>query len=114
MTNPNPIEICPYSREWPEWFEAERTVLEVVFSSGQVQIEHIGSTAVPELGAKPIIDILLGARSLSLIDGKIPALLALGYQYMPEHEVVFPRPAILCQAEDPAASLSSSRCRVTQ
>jgi len=90
MTNPNPIEICPYSREWPEWFEAERTVLEVVFSSGQVQIEHIGSTAVPELGAKPIIDILLGARSLSLIDGKIPALLALGYQYMPEHEVVFP------------------------
>jgi len=44
MTNPNPIEICPYSREWPEWFEAERTVLEVVFSSGQVQIERVEMT----------------------------------------------------------------------
>jgi GrpB-like predicted nucleotidyltransferase (UPF0157 family) len=67
MTHPNPIEICPYSWEWPEWFAAERTALEIVFSSGDVRIEHIGSTAVPGLGAKPIIDILLGAPSLAII-----------------------------------------------
>jgi GrpB-like predicted nucleotidyltransferase (UPF0157 family) len=90
MTHPNPIEICPYSLEWPEWFAAERAVLEVVFSFADVQIEHIGSTAVPGLGAKPIIDILLGAPSLSVIEAKIPALVALDYQYMPEHEAVFP------------------------
>lgn len=89
MTHPNPIEICPYSWEWPEWFAAERALLEIVFSSVNVQIEHIGSTAVPGLGAKPIIDILLGAPSLSVIEAKIPALVALDYQYMPEHETVF-------------------------
>ena len=91
MTHPNPIEICSYSRNWPEWFESERALLEVVFASDQMRIEHIGSTAVRGLGAKPIIDILLGACSLSLIEEKIPALLALDYEYMPKHEVVFPK-----------------------
>jgi GrpB-like predicted nucleotidyltransferase (UPF0157 family) len=90
MTHPNPIEICPYSSKWPEWFATERELLEVVFSSADVQIEHIGSTAVPGLGAKPIIDILLGAPSLSLIKARIPSLVALDYQYMPEHETIFP------------------------
>jgi GrpB-like predicted nucleotidyltransferase (UPF0157 family) len=53
-------------------------VLEVVFSSANVQIEHIGSTKVPGLGAKPIIDmLLLGAPSLPVIEAKIPALLTL-------------------------------------
>ena len=89
MTHPDPIKICPYSSAWAEWFAAERAVLAVVFSA-DVQIEHIGSTAVPGLGAKPIIDILLGAPCLSVIECKIPGLLALDYQYMPEHEAVFP------------------------
>jgi hypothetical protein len=39
-----------------------------------------------ETGAKPIIDILLGAPSLRLIEAKIPALVTADYQYMPEHE----------------------------
>jgi GrpB-like predicted nucleotidyltransferase (UPF0157 family) len=90
MMHPNRIEICPYSWEWPKWFAAERVVLEMLFSSLDVHIEHIGSTAVPGLGAKPIIDILWGAPSLSVIEAKIPALVALDYEYMPEHEAVFP------------------------
>jgi GrpB-like predicted nucleotidyltransferase (UPF0157 family) len=77
MPHPDLIKIYPYSSAWPEWFAAEREVLEVVFSSANVQIEHIGSTAVPGLGAKPIIDILLGAPSLPVIEAKIPALLTL-------------------------------------
>jgi GrpB-like predicted nucleotidyltransferase (UPF0157 family) len=90
MAHPNPIEICSYSWEWPQWFAAERAALEIVFSSADVQIEHIGSTAVPGLGAKPIVDILLGAPSLSVIEAKITALAALDYEYMPEHEAIFP------------------------
>jgi GrpB-like predicted nucleotidyltransferase (UPF0157 family) len=77
MPHPDLIKIYPYSSAWPEWFAAEREVLEVVFSSANVQIEHIGSTAVPGLGAKPNIDILLGAPSLPVIEAKIPALLTL-------------------------------------
>jgi len=90
MTHPNPIEISPYSSVWLKWFEAERIVLGSVFSSPEVQIEHVGSTAVPGLGAKPIVDILLGALSLHVIEATIPALVALGYQYMPKHEAVLP------------------------
>jgi GrpB-like predicted nucleotidyltransferase (UPF0157 family) len=91
MTHPAPIEICAYSSLWPEWFQAEREILSAVFSSHDVQIEHVGSSAVLGLAAKPIVDILLGAPSLSVIEAKIPALVALDYQYMPEHEAVFPQ-----------------------
>ena len=97
MPHPDPIKIYPYSPAWPEWFAAEREVLEVVFSSANVQIEHIGSTAVPGLGAKPIVDILLGAPSLPVIEAKIPVLLTLDYQYMPEHEAVFPKRRFLAK-----------------
>lgn len=91
MMHPAPLEICPYSSLWPNWFEAERSVLESVFSSRDVRIEHVGSTAVPGLGAKPIVDILLGAPSLSVIEAKSSALAALNYQYMPEHEALLPQ-----------------------
>jgi GrpB-like predicted nucleotidyltransferase (UPF0157 family) len=91
MTHPAPIGICAYSAQWSAWFRDERTILDDVFASDDVRIEHIGSTAVPGLGAKPIVDILVGAVSLSVIEAKIPRLAALDYEYMPEHEAVFPQ-----------------------
>lgn len=53
-------------------------------------IEHVGSTAVPAMCAKPIVDILVGARSLAAIEKRIPALAALGYRYVPEFEQQLP------------------------
>lgn len=99
MTHPGPIEILPYSALWPQWFAIERCLLTSVFSSPEVQIEHIGSTAVPGLGAKPIVDILLGAPSLAAIEAKIPALVARDYQYMPEHEAVLPQRRFLAKPQ---------------
>lgn len=99
MTHPGPIEIVPYSALWPQWFTAERGVLASVFSSPDIQIEHIGSTAVPGLSAKPIVDILLGAPSLAAIEARIPALVALDYQYMPEHEAVLPQRRFLAKPQ---------------
>ena len=43
------------------------------------------------MGAKPIIDVLIGARTLFDIETRIPAIVAIGYQYMPEHESVLPQ-----------------------
>ena len=53
-------------------------------------IEHIGSTAVPGLAAKPIIDIMAGAKTLTEAPLFIPPLVALGYQYVPEFESQMP------------------------
>ena len=55
-----------------------------------VWIEHIGSTAVPGLSAKPIIDVMLGASSLERIESWVPILEGLGYEYMPIHEETMP------------------------
>jgi GrpB-like predicted nucleotidyltransferase (UPF0157 family) len=89
MRHPNPIAIESYDPSWPRRFEAERGALQRIFGS-DVRIDHIGSTAVPGLGAKPIIDILLGAVKLNEIESHIPELIAAGWEYMPQHEAILP------------------------
>ena len=66
-----PVVIADYSPEWPVVFAVEREALANALRPLAVEIEHIGSTSVPGLGAKPIIDILLGARSLQQIESRI-------------------------------------------
>jgi GrpB-like predicted nucleotidyltransferase (UPF0157 family) len=85
-----PVVIVDYSPEWPAHFAAERDAVAKVFSPSSVEIEHIGSTSVPGLGAKPIIDILLGAPTLQLIEEHIAQLERLGYRYIPEFEKELP------------------------
>jgi GrpB-like predicted nucleotidyltransferase (UPF0157 family) len=84
------VEIFPYDPAWPRRFEAERLVLADVFAGIEARIEHVGSTAVPGLGAKPIVDIMLGVANLVEIEQRIAALEAGGYRYVPEHEAQIP------------------------
>jgi GrpB-like predicted nucleotidyltransferase (UPF0157 family) len=86
MSSPETIELSPYSPMWPAVFDIERGRLLEIFGADGVRIEHIGSTAIPDLGAKPIIDVLLGAAAMAIIDRAIPALEAGGYRYVPEFE----------------------------
>ena len=53
------IEIVPYAEEWPSLFEKERAILLQALGSLMARIEHVGSTAVPGMPAKPVIDILV-------------------------------------------------------
>ena len=82
--------IAPPSAEWPRLFLVHRDTLRTAFAPTTGDIEHIGSTAVPGLAAKPVIDILVGAASLADIESRIPALIAAGYTYRPEHEGELP------------------------
>ena len=82
------VTLSPYSPLWPAIFDYERERLRELL--GEVRIEHVGSTAVPGLGAKPVIDILVGAPSLAAIEERIPALQGYGYQYVPEFERAIP------------------------
>lgn|SRR3990167_627068 len=59
------VAIFPYDSNWPAMFEDERDRLLDVFPGNFLAIEHFGSTAVPGLSAKPIIDILAGVDSMS-------------------------------------------------
>jgi len=90
MTSNIPIEVVPYDSCWPVLFELEKAALLPAFGEYLCCIEHIGSTAVPGLAAKPVIDILVGVHSIADAPAFIPALQALGYEYIPEHEAVFP------------------------
>jgi GrpB-like predicted nucleotidyltransferase (UPF0157 family) len=90
MTAPQPIEIVPYDSAWPARFEAEKAVLLEVFGTTPVQIEHIGSTAVVGLGAKPVIDIMLGVNALADVDARIPALVARDYEHVRRYDAEFP------------------------
>ena len=82
--------VSPYSPEWPELFEVIREELLLAFSPTIVAIEHIGSTSVPGLAAKPVIDVVLGARSLADIESKIKPLADLGYAYVSKYEDELP------------------------
>ena len=54
-----PITLVEYDSSWPELFEQESNRIHSVLGSKALQIEHVGSTSIPGLCAKPIIDILL-------------------------------------------------------
>lgn len=80
------VSVVPYDPDWPRRFDDERRVLAAVFAGSEAVIEHVGSTAVPGLGAKPVIDIMVGVQALLDVDGRIPLLEAAGYEYVQEYE----------------------------
>lgn len=84
-----PIVIHEYDQAWPRKFDEERVLLEGIFPETAI-IEHIGSTAVPGLAAKPIIDIMIGMSYLDEAVARVPDLSRLGYAYVPEYETLLP------------------------
>lgn len=79
-----PIEVVPCDPSWPEKFADERGVLEEILAPWIVGgIEHVGSTAVPGLDAKPVIDIMVGVENLESSRGAVPAAGNAGYIYWP-------------------------------
>lgn len=78
------IEIAPYNPSWPVMFEAERSLLKLALGDWLVgEIEHIGSTAVAGLMAKPVIDIMAPVQSLEAARAAIAAATRAGYLYHP-------------------------------
>jgi len=79
-----PIELVAYQAGWPALFSAEAATLSTVLSPWLVgQVEHIGSTAVPGLMAKPIIDMMAPVKSLNASRDAIEAAVNAGWVYYP-------------------------------
>jgi GrpB-like predicted nucleotidyltransferase (UPF0157 family)/broad-specificity NMP kinase len=76
------VEVVPYDPAWPAAYQAEEARLRAALGDQVVAIHHIGSTAVPNLDAKPIIDILVAVHRLEDAVACIPPLRQLGYAFI--------------------------------
>jgi GrpB-like predicted nucleotidyltransferase (UPF0157 family) len=85
-----PVVIVPYDSVWSALFDEKRRLILDAVGDSLITIEYIGSTAVPGLGAKPIIDMMGGLRSLDDAAYCVQSLTALSYRYWPEHEALIP------------------------
>lgn len=85
--DPKAIVIAEYNPEWPVHYEQERDAIVRALGSYASQIEHIGSTSVPGLGAKRVIDIGIDLKSYPLPAEAIAAMEVLGYDHMGEYGI---------------------------
>jgi GrpB-like predicted nucleotidyltransferase (UPF0157 family) len=74
-----PILLVPYDAAWPQQFAREARRIQSALGARALQVEHVGSTSVPGLVAKPIIDILLVVASSADEPSYLPSLESAGY-----------------------------------
>ena len=74
-----PIELSEYDTAWPSLFRREESRIRAALGERVLRLEHAGSTSVPGLAAKPIIDIILAVADSSEEEAYVPALEAAGY-----------------------------------
>jgi GrpB-like predicted nucleotidyltransferase (UPF0157 family) len=73
------IQVVDYDPQWPRLFEREAARIRDVLGERVVQLEHVGSTSVPGLAAKPIIDVMLAVPDSADEPAYLPDLEAAGY-----------------------------------
>jgi GrpB-like predicted nucleotidyltransferase (UPF0157 family) len=74
------IAIVDYDPRWPHLFEREADTIQAALQNRALRIEHVGSTSVPGLAAKPVVDILLVVADSAEESDYLPALEAAGYR----------------------------------
>ncbi|QKK18575.1 GrpB family protein [Rhizobium indicum] len=79
MRTHNPVELVPYDPQWPQAFRRIRDGLLALLPQA-LSIDHIGSTSIPRMTAKPLIDIDIVLPGLGHVDGATGVLLAEGYE----------------------------------
>ncbi len=90
MNGSEKIIIKEYDPKWPKFFDSERDEIMEAIGHYVADIQHIGSTAVPGLAAKPVIDIMVGLRRLLDAQDCILPIEGMEYEYVPEFEDEFP------------------------
>lgn len=85
-----PIAIADYDPRWSDLYAIEKERIVDALGDVLVAIEHIGSTSVPGLAAKPRIDIMPGLESEDDLDSIIDPMVGLGFRYIPDYEDEMP------------------------
>lgn len=81
------VQVISYQPAWKEFFEEEAARLRSALGNYFPQIEHVGSTAIEGMDAKPIIDIIVSVKSIDNAKELVPLVEALGYKYKEEDNV---------------------------
>lgn len=76
------VKLVEYNPEWAELFEKEKTAIQEVLGDQVVDIEHIGSTSIPGMLAKPILDLAVAVETLDDYEQYTPLFEKLGYKFM--------------------------------
>lgn len=77
------VKLVSHNPKWAKLFEEEKNLLQKTFGETIIAIEHVGSTAIPDIPAKPIIDINIGVESLEIARGMKEKFEKLGYEHRP-------------------------------
>jgi GrpB-like predicted nucleotidyltransferase (UPF0157 family) len=85
------VVIVDYNPAWPQMYAEERALIVSAMGPWLLDIEHGGSTSVPGLAAKPIIDIIVGVRRLDDAMECVKSLAAVGYEYKPDDDLIAER-----------------------
>jgi len=78
------VEVVPHNPNWCSAFENESKQIVAALGDNVAAVHHIGSTAIPTIHAKPIIDMLVEVREIAKVDERDSAMQALGYEVMGE------------------------------
>jgi len=78
------VDVVPHDANWVSIYENEKVILENILGEQIVSVEHIGSTSIPGIYAKPVIDILVLVKRISDIDGFNHEMIAAGYDVLGE------------------------------
>ncbi len=78
------VEVVPHNPSWHQEFERESKLVATVLGNNFITIHHIGSTSIPNIYAKPIIDMLIEVTDIEEIDKYNPEMIGLGYEAMGE------------------------------
>lgn len=81
------VRVVPYDRRWPSLFITMTSQLRAKLADRVLDIEHVGSTAVPGLSAKPILDILIGVARFDEALRLVPVVGELGFEHRPHEEI---------------------------
>jgi GrpB-like predicted nucleotidyltransferase (UPF0157 family) len=76
------VEVVPHNLKWRDAFEVESNSVADALGENVVAVHHIGSTAIPSIYAKPIIDLLVEVKNIIKVDGRSSTMESLGYEVM--------------------------------
>jgi GrpB-like predicted nucleotidyltransferase (UPF0157 family) len=81
------VRLAPYDPAWHRLFLAEAARLRAALGDRVLAIEHVGSTSIPGMDAKPVLDMMAAVPSLAEADRLVPLVEALGYEPRPDPEI---------------------------
>ncbi|MCR3922307.1 MAG: GrpB family protein [Firmicutes bacterium] len=81
------IIVTEYDEKWPLQFKEEATKLKMIYGAEILEIHHIGSTSVPGMIAKPVIDIMPVVRDIRKVDAYNEQMIELGYEPLGENGI---------------------------